>query len=67
MTTPATNKEEQRGKRRSAAFTEFTLFLVICAALYGATNALPVLSLILVPGLAYAASLRGLDAYFKRV
>lgn len=57
--------DTQRGKRRTARTTEATLLLLILATLGGVQHAFETLQLILLPALAYAAALRGLDAHYK--
>lgn len=65
MTETNQTSEVQRGKRRTARYTEITLVAMMIASIWGLPNAFEIFKLILIPALAYAASLRGLDAHYK--
>lgn len=54
----------QRGKRRTARYTEIVLVVLMLASLAEVPNALEIFKITLIPGLTYAAALRGLDGMF---
>ena len=62
--TETTDQEVQRGKRKTARYVEIVMTLLIVASLMEVPNALEIFKLVLFPGLAYSATLRGLDGMF---
>lgn len=63
--TKTSNEDVQRGKRRTARYTELVLVTLMTCALFEVPNAFEIFKVVLIPALAYSAALRGLDAAYK--
>ena len=65
MSSESNDKEVQRGKRRTARYTELVLVTLMGCSLFEVPNAFEIFKVVLIPALAYSAALRGLDAAYK--